>query len=383
MMLKFQRTKLVDVVNLDGASIAVHGVLNDHIFGLDVDVVIAIDTQVIESIKGHWHREETPECSRAIPFLQDAVGFAIDDAALNQRINKSVGRRACPHFANLLVECCDAAKEAILVIKWEQAQADQPDLTFEQFLDGDLGTRAAPHQPADITVEHTPPDQNQHATTATTPSTTDGFIIDLHTHSFPASQCAAIRVDQLIQEAQRIGLDAICLTDHNHVWTPAQIQDLRQKHGFLVLNGNEITTDQGDMLVFGLTEDIQGIIPLQDLKQRVDACGGYIIAAHPFRGFLVFDTSQIGMTVQKAIEKPVYQQVHALEVLNGKVTVKENRFASDVAQGLGLPGTGGSDAHDLEDIGKYATRFDATISNDQDLLAALHSGGYRPIAFRS
>ena len=36
------------------------------------------------------------------------------------------------------------------------------------------------------------------------------------------------------------------------------MEDLRQKHGFLILRGNEITTDQGDILVFGLEEDIQG-----------------------------------------------------------------------------------------------------------------------------
>ena len=382
MMLKFQRTKLVDVVNVDDATLSVHGILTDHIFGLEVDVTIAIDTQVIESIQGQWHREETPECSRAIPFLQEAVGLSIEDGAVNQKINKSVGRRACPHFANLLVECCDTAKQAILVIRWEKARALEPDLTFEQFLSGDHAAGTPPGPEATITVAHPGPEQRPH-TTAATQSRTDGFIVDLHTHTFPASQCSTIGVDQLVVEARHIGLDAICLTDHNHVWTSAQVRDLTQKHGFLVLNGNEITTDQGDMLVFGLAEDIQGIIPFQDLRKRVDASGGFMIAAHPFRGFLVFDTSQIGMTVQKAIARPVYQQVNAIEVLNGKVTVKENRFASEVAAGLGLPGTGGSDAHELEEIGKYATRFDDTISNDQELLAALHSGGYGPIQFRT
>ena len=122
-MLKFQRTKLVDVVNVDDATLSVHGILTDHIFGLEIDVTIGIDTQVIESIHGQWHREETPECSRAIPFLQEAVGLSIEDGAVNQKINKSVGRRACPHFANLLVECCDTAKQAILVIRWEKARA--------------------------------------------------------------------------------------------------------------------------------------------------------------------------------------------------------------------------------------------------------------------
>jgi len=56
-------------------------------------------------------------------------------------------------------------------------------------------------------------------------------------------------VDEMIEEAKRIGLDGICLTDHNYRWDPKDIQKLREKHQFLVLGGNEITTVQGDIVV--------------------------------------------------------------------------------------------------------------------------------------
>jgi len=382
-VLKFQRTKLVDIVNIDNARLAVHGVLNDHIFGLEIDIVVTIDTLVIETIKGQWHREETPECSRAIPLLQEAIGFPIGDAAISKKINKTVGRRACPHFANLLVECCDAVREAALIINWERAQNTNPDLTFEQFLTGDQAEAVTEQDRKVVTIEHEPRNEESQPSSIPDKDITDGFVVDLHTHSFPASQCSAVSVDRLIEEAQRIGLNALCLPDHNHVWQPRTIKDLTQKHGFLVLSGNEITTDQGDMLVFGMSKDVQGIIKLEELRPLVDASKGFIIAAHPFRGFLVFDTSQIGMTVEKAIQRPVYQKVHAIEVFNGKVTAHENRFACDVAERLGLPGTGGSDAHDLEDVGKYATRFHDAIHCEQDLVDALHRGNYTPVVFRT
>ncbi len=382
-MLKFQRTKLVDIINLDNERLAAHGVLNDHIFGLEIDIVVAIDTLVIETIKGQWHREETPECSRAIPLLQEAIGFPIDDPAISKKINKTVGRRACPHFANLLVECCDAVKEAALIINWEQAKNADPELTFTQFLAGEKAEGVDDQSSVVVTTADNPLKEVAHPSSVPNKDTGEGFVIDLHAHTFPASPCSAVSVDRLIKEAQRIGLDALCLTDHNHVWEPHKIKDLTQKHGFLVLSGNEITTDQGDMLVFGMSQDIQGIIKLEDLRPLVDKSKGFMVAAHPFRGFLVFDTSQIGMTVQKAIQRPAYKQVHAIEVLNGKVTAEENRFARDVAEHLGLPGTGGSDAHDLEDVGKYATRFHDAIHSEQDLVAALHSGNFNPITFRT
>ena len=71
----------------------------------------------------------------------------------------------------------------------------------------------------------------------------------------------------LIQQAKRIQLDAICLTDHNHVWDLKAIEDLKQKHGFHIFGANEITTDQGDMLVFGMHTHVKGIIKLTELRK--------------------------------------------------------------------------------------------------------------------
>ena len=206
--------------------------------------------------------------------------------------------------------------------------------------------------------------------------------MDLHIHTFPASQCSSSSADDMLQEAVNIGLDAVCITDHNIVWKPADIQALSDKHGIPVFRGNEITTDQGDMLVFGMHKDVQGIIKLQDLKQMVDEADGFMIAAHPFRGFLIFNTNEIGLTVEKAMQRPALKMVHALEVLNGKVTERENVFAGKVAEGLNMPATGGSDAHDVIGVGKYATCFEAPIANEKELVEALKSGAYAPCRFR-
>ena len=212
--------------------------------------------------------------------------------------------------------------------------------------------------------------------------TEHSMVIDLHVHTYPASPCSSAPVDELIEEAKRIGLDGICLTDHNFVWDPGRVEDLRQKHGFLVMRGNEITTNQGDILVFGLENDIQGIITIEDLRSEVLEAGGYMIVAHPFRGFLVFGMGQVGLTTEKAMERPMLKQVDAIEILNGKVTDGENEFAGKVAAGLGLPATGGSDAHEVVEVGLYATLFSGRIRNEQELVRALKKGGFSPVAYR-
>lgn len=380
-MLKFQRTKLVNIIDNKDGSIAVHGALTDHIYQIEIDVTIDIEDFTIRAIDGKWLRAENSECRRAVPFLQNAVGIKIDADGFPQHVNKHVGRKSCPHFANLIIECCDAAEDAAGMIKFEAARSENPALTLEEYLAGYVSARTEQAPPARAVSEPEMREQDavqeKHVSSAI-----DGFCVDLHIHTFPASQCSSSSADDMLQEAKRIGLNGVCITDHNYVWTPSDIQSLSEKHGIPVFRGNEITTDQGDMLVFGMHKDVQGIVKLQDLKQMVDEAEGFIIAAHPFRGFLIFNTNEIGLTVEKAMQRPALKMVHALEALNGKVTERENAFAGKVVTGLGMPATGGSDAHDVQGVGKYATCFEKPIANEKELVAALKSGAYTPCRFK-
>jgi len=84
-------------------------------------------------------------------------------------------------------------------------------------------------------------------------------LIDLHVHTFPRSKCSNINPTELIQEARRIGLDGFCLTEHQVLWDLDEVERLADDKGIKIFRGNEITTAQGDVLVFGLDQDIQGI----------------------------------------------------------------------------------------------------------------------------
>jgi predicted metal-dependent phosphoesterase TrpH len=381
-MLKFQRNKIVGVECIDGGALLAHGMLDDDIYSIQLDVTIGLRDMRITAIKGWWNRWTTPECPRATGFLELAVGLYLEEEGFAQKVHKIIGRKACRHFANLLMECSHSAREAAMVIRWQEARAAEKGLTFEAFLRGDRcktpPVEAHPPEP----VEEPCPEEPQSGSPLPRKRISGGVVIDLHVHTAPASPCSSAPVDGLIEEAKRIGLDGICLTDHNYVWDPEAVERLRQKHRFLILRGNEITTDQGDMVVFGLERDVEGIIRLEDLRKEVLEANGFMIAAHPFRGFLTFNIGQLGLTPEKAMERVLFKQVDAVEVLNSKVTADENGFAAKVAAGLGLPVTGGSDAHQVAEIGIYATRFPGVIRDEKDLIAALRSGECEPVAFR-
>ena len=203
--------------------------------------------------------------------------------------------------------------------------------------------------------------------------------IDLHIHTSPRSACSYIDPHELIQEAQRLKLDGICLTEHQVIWSSDDVNELVRESGIKIFRGNEFTTNQGDMLVFGLYKDIKKLLMIQELSEEVKTAGGYMIAAHPFRGFKTFGIGQLQMTVEQACRRKALEFVDAIEVGNGKLSPDENDMARKVAQKLGLPGTAGSDAHRVDEVGRWVTVFEKEIHNELELVRELHAGRFAAV----
>jgi predicted metal-dependent phosphoesterase TrpH len=200
--------------------------------------------------------------------------------------------------------------------------------------------------------------------------------VDLHIHTRPKSPCSAIDPLGLLGEARRAGLDGVCLTEHQNPWPPGEVEELMKAGGIRVFQGNEITTNQGDILVFGYDREVKGVVPIQDLRKEVEAVGGLMIAAHPFRGFLLFGISQLQLDLDQACKRPVFQHVDGLEIQNCKVTDPENDMARRVAERLGLLGVAGSDAHRLDEVGKCVTIFEREFRAEQELIEEIRAGRF-------
>ena len=203
--------------------------------------------------------------------------------------------------------------------------------------------------------------------------------IDLHTHTSPRSPCSSIDPLELVREASRLGLDGICLTEHQVLWQPGEIAELAAEAPVKIFRGNEFTTNQGDILVFGFDEDLQDLLMIDELRDRVAAAGGFMIAAHPFRGFKTFGIGQLQMTVEQGCTRKVFDFVDAVEIRNGKVSDEENDMAARVTTRLGLPGTAGSDAHRIDEVGKWVTDFERDIENEEQLIEELRAGRFHVV----
>jgi predicted metal-dependent phosphoesterase TrpH len=205
-------------------------------------------------------------------------------------------------------------------------------------------------------------------------------LIDLHTHSYPASDDSFMSVDELILAAKERGLDGVCLTEHDAFWPPEQVAALSRRHSFLVLPGCEINTDGGHVLVFGLRRYTFGLHKPPFMRQMVEQERGAIVAAHPYRRRFLADRPQdLPSMVSQAARDPFFGSCHALEAVNGRGTAKENRFSRELAARLGAPITGGSDAHRTEQLGRAATRFQRPIASLEDLVTELRAGRYEAV----
>ena len=96
-MLKFTRNKLASVYRKGDDRLSVHGVLEDDIYGMEVDLDLGLPDLEIRAIAGRWNRMENAECFRALPFLQEAVGLRIDQD-FTQKLQKGVGRKSLQAF---------------------------------------------------------------------------------------------------------------------------------------------------------------------------------------------------------------------------------------------------------------------------------------------
>lgn len=201
--------------------------------------------------------------------------------------------------------------------------------------------------------------------------------IDLHIHTTPRSSCSHISPAALIKEAKRQGLDGVCLTEHQNIWPREEVDRLADEGGIRIFRGNEFTTNQGDILVFGYYEDMKNLLMIEDLRKAVQESGGIMIAAHPFRGFKTVGISKLHMTVEQACKRKVFAFVDAIEVGNGKLSQEENEMAAKVAQHLSLLGTVGSDAHQTDEIGRWVMDFELDIADERELVTELRAGRYR------
>lgn len=196
------------------------------------------------------------------------------------------------------------------------------------------------------------------------------MIIDTHIHEDKYSFDSFIDFEKSIVKAKEMGLDGICITNHDNNFLRKEIGDFAIIDDLIVIVGAEILTHEGDILVFGLDDVPQGKLCARELLELVKKNHGAAVAAHPYRNN------------NRGLEDNLYKVgdlLDGIESFNGSTYSHHNLFAYAAATELGLPSLGASDAHQIERIGKYATKFYGDIRDCRDFIEAIKFKACHPV----
>ncbi|MFX1451766.1 MAG: PHP-associated domain-containing protein [Promethearchaeota archaeon] len=194
------------------------------------------------------------------------------------------------------------------------------------------------------------------------------FTIDPHIHSKNSPDSKMTR-KQIILRALELELDGISITDHDF------ITKFPPDDNILILSGCEITTKDGHVLAYGISEPIPKLLSAEVTIDKIHDQGGIAIAAHPYRKFDQENGDILGLgNSDKVFSCPL----DGIEVINALNTKQENSKARETAKLLKLSMIGGSDAHKRETIGKAITRLSSNIENIDDFIKCIKKGKTMP-----
>ena len=206
------------------------------------------------------------------------------------------------------------------------------------------------------------------------------MLIDFHCHTLYGSSCSYMSPEEMLQQAVKVGLEGLCITEHDIPWERGAIERLSDQFGLLVVGGMEVSTEFGEVLVFGFNEPVFDLQDIHELRRRVNDAGGVIVAAHPFRGandFVAWDPERgLVLKLEEATNLPIFEIVDAVEVFNGMAPDWELDLCSAVCNQLHLKGTAGSDAHNVENVGDCVTVLHKKVASEGAFLDEVRNGRY-------
>jgi hypothetical protein len=191
---------------------------------------------------------------------------------------------------------------------------------------------------------------------------------DFHVHSFLGD--GALAPWALPGEAQRRGLHALAITNHNQTWAARMARWMsRGRGGPLVLVGQEVTNPRYHIAAVGLARTVDWDVPALEAIDAIHEQGGIAIAAHPDLHF------SWGFDDRARAKLDGAERMHpAVFVSPVKAGELEDFFSRASQQRPGLAAVGSSDFHAMSTLGLCRTYVFATEVSERGILEALRAG---------
>ena len=206
-------------------------------------------------------------------------------------------------------------------------------------------------------------------------------LVDLHAHTTPRSSCSRATLADLVESARAHGVDALCLTEHDVLWTEEDLAAASREVGMPLFGGVELSTDVGHVLAYGrLDRPLWAKYRFEQLVAEADRGLIALVLPHPVRREAGDRAARAGRTQPSPTEvaaRDSWQYVHAIEAGSTQASAAEQLLTAAALVEAPRPAVAGSDAHSRDRAGTYATVFDSAIRTVADLVTELRAGRVR------
>ncbi len=183
---------------------------------------------------------------------------------------------------------------------------------------------------------------------------------DLHIHTEYSMDCS-MHLEEIINRCQELGINCIAIADHGTIEGALKMKAIAP---FPVIVAEEILTPHGEIMGMFLKEGIPSGLSVSETISRIKAQGALVCIPHPF------DIVRHSALKAKVIEE-IVDQIDVVEIFNARSPfLRTSAKAQIFAQKYGIPGSAGSDAHTLGEIGRAYVEMPEFNGRD-DFLNAL------------
>ncbi len=186
---------------------------------------------------------------------------------------------------------------------------------------------------------------------------------DLHIHTEYSMDCST-PLEKIINRCLELEINCIAIADHG---TAEGALKMQRTAPFKVIVAEEILTPHGEIMGMFLKETIPSGLSIEQTISQIRAQGALVNIPHPFDSFR-------GLRLDSKELEALVDQIDVIEVFNAREPFRNpSTKAQAFAQKYDIPGTVGSDAHTIGEIGNACIEMPEFNGRD-DFLQALRAG---------
>ncbi|MEL6148599.1 MAG: PHP-associated domain-containing protein [Chloroflexota bacterium] len=199
---------------------------------------------------------------------------------------------------------------------------------------------------------------------------------DMHMHTNLSDGASSVQ-ELLDYVCRQTNLAVIAITDHDRLDASLWAYENRHRYPFDIVPGVEVTSREGHVLAWWVTERIPAGLSLEETVQAIHETGGVAVLAHPFQ-VQICETRKGAKRYFNDIRLIERAGFDAVEVVNAAAFPPGSNALTKVICGrLQTACVANSDAHTLNGIGSGHTLFPGCTADD--LRHAIESRQTQPV----